>query len=210
MDHAFAQTSFFIGSTEFHWTRGGGPPVVLPRVQKQLSAGNFIPVSDSNRADFIIKIQCHSYYNGQTPYFYFALLDASLKVYSLKENKIIYSRDLHRIRGGGTALELADDRVYENASRIIADTLTRFMFDYTTGKPGPILKSYVKQIGEFPTYLQTVTTRMFLSLPMMHTARCRWPGAAPTPSITTTVTQGFSGSMSCVHWAFPLETLFYC
>jgi hypothetical protein len=139
MDHAFAQTSFFIGSTEFHWTRGGGPPVVLPRVQKQLSAGNFIPVSDSNRADFIIKIQCHSYYNGQTPYFYFALLDASLKVYSLKENKIIYSRDLHRIRGGGTALELADDRVYENASRIIADTLTRFMFDYTTGKPGPAI-----------------------------------------------------------------------
>jgi hypothetical protein len=182
-EHAFPQTSFFIRSSEFHWIRGTAPPVVQSKVRKQLSANNFTAVADSTMADFIISIKCHSYYNGQTPYFFFALLDASLKVSSSKDGKVLYNSDFRRLKGGGTTLELADDKVYANASQIIADTLTRFMFDYTTGKPGPVIQASAdfevmcdadKDIPEFPadrknTYVLIIANDAYSPLQM---ARC--------------------------------------
>ncbi|MCX6285968.1 MAG: caspase family protein [Bacteroidetes bacterium] len=137
VDQLFAQTSFFITGSEFHWTRGAVPPVVQPNISKQLAENNFRPVADSNRADLVIKVKCNSYFNGETPYFFFGALDATLKVYDKRNGKLVYSNDLKRIKGGGTTQELADEKVYTNASRIIADTLTRFLYSFTTGKPVP-------------------------------------------------------------------------
>lgn len=181
--HAPAQSSFFIMSSEFHWTRGNVPAVIMPKVCKKLAEDNFSLVADSARADFKIHIKCHSYYNGQTPYFFFALLDVTLNVYSPKESKLVYSRDLRRIRGGGTTLELADDRVYANAARIIADSLSRFMFEFTTGKPGPAIPPATdfevmceedKDIPEHPadrknTYVLIIANDAYSPL---QTARC--------------------------------------
>jgi len=137
---ASAQTNLYITSNEFHWTRGAVPPVIQPRISKQLSENNFHVVPDSNKADFIISVKSHSYANGETPYFFFALLDAQLSVHDKKDGRMLYNKDLNKIKGGGTSVELADEKVYLNASRIIADTLTRFMFMFTTGKPGPVSK----------------------------------------------------------------------
>ncbi|MCX6282616.1 MAG: caspase family protein [Bacteroidetes bacterium] len=135
--HAQAQTSVYITSSEFHWSRGAVPPVVQSKISRQLSENNFHPVTDSNNAELIIKVNCHSYYNGETPYFFFGALDASLRVYAKKSGNLLYSNDMKKIKGGGTTVELADDKVYANASRIISDTLTSFMYLYTTGKSVP-------------------------------------------------------------------------
>ncbi|MCX6282186.1 MAG: caspase family protein [Bacteroidetes bacterium] len=137
VDNARAQTSFFISSSEFHWTRGAVPPVILPRISRQFSENNFRQVQDSNQASMIIRVNCNSYFTGKTDYFYFAALDASLKVFDKRSGKQVYRNDLKRIKGGGTSIELADDKAYFNASQIIADTLTRFIYLYTTGKPAP-------------------------------------------------------------------------
>ncbi|MEI7491008.1 MAG: caspase family protein [Bacteroidota bacterium] len=135
--HARAQASFYIASSEFHWSRGAVPPVIQPKVSRHLSENNFHPAADSNNADLIIRIKCNSYYNGETPYFFFGALDASLKVYAKKTGALLYSRELKRIKGGGTTAQLADDKVYANASRILCDTLTGLLYLYTTGKPFP-------------------------------------------------------------------------
>ena len=133
-DDAFTQTTFYIASSEYHWTNRSAPPVIKPGIIKNLSENHFRLSADSNNADFIIRIKCNSYYNGQTPYFYFALLDANLSVTDKKKGKLIYANDLRRIKGGGTTLELADDKVYANASRVIADTLTHRIYYYMNGK----------------------------------------------------------------------------
>ena len=136
-DNARAQVTIYIASSEFHWSRGAVPPVIQPKVSRHLSENSFHPVTDSNDADLIIRIKCNSYYNGETPYFFFGALDASLKVYAKKTGVLLYTNELKRIKGGGTTTQLADDKVYANASRIICDTLTRFLNLHTTGKSGP-------------------------------------------------------------------------
>ena len=130
-----AQTTFYITGSEFHYTRGAVPLIVQEKTSRQLTENNFRHTPDSNMADLIIKVKCNSYLNGQAPYFFFAVLDANLKVVDKKKGKLVYSNDIRRIKGGGTSLELADDKVYANASQIIADTLTRFIYLYTTGRP---------------------------------------------------------------------------
>ena len=130
-----AQTTFYLTGSEFHWTRGAVPQIVQQKISKQLTENNFHNTPDSNTADLIIKIRCNSYQNGQTPYFFFAVLDANLKVYDKKKGKLVYSTDLRRIKGGGTSPDLADEKVYANASQIIADTLFRFIYFYKTGRP---------------------------------------------------------------------------
>jgi len=181
--HLHAQSSIFIRSSEFHWTRGNVPSVIMPKVSRKLAEDNFSLVADSSRADFKIHIKSHSYFNGQTPYFFFALLDATLKVYSSKDSTLVYSRELRRIRGGGTTIELADDRVYANAAKIIADSLSRFMFEFTTGKPGPaipfttdfeVMCEEDKDIPELPanrknTYVLIIANDAYSPL---QTARC--------------------------------------
>lgn len=134
-DYLDAQSAFYLTGSEFHWTRGAVPLIVQPKISIQLTENNFRVVADSSIANLIIRVKCNSYFDGQTPYFFFGALDASLKVYDTKKGKLVYSNDLKRIKGGGTTQELADDKVYANASQIIADTLIRFVYLYTTGKP---------------------------------------------------------------------------
>jgi hypothetical protein len=143
VNQALAQTSFYVSGSEFHWTRGAAPPFVQMKISRELTENNFRPSPDSNKADLIIKVKCNSYFNGQTPYFFFACLDASLNIYDRNKGKLIYSNDLRRIKGGSTSLELADEKVYANASQIIADTLLRFIYFYKTGKP---LTASAKQV----------------------------------------------------------------
>ncbi|MEI6883528.1 MAG: caspase family protein [Bacteroidota bacterium] len=131
---SFSQTTFYIASSEYHWTNRSVVPVIKQGMIKDLSENHFRLSADSNNADFIIRIKCNSYYNGQTPYFYFALLDANLSVTDKKNGKLIYANDLRRIKGGGTTVELADDKVYANATRIIADTLISRIYYYMNGK----------------------------------------------------------------------------
>jgi len=139
-DMASAQSTFYLTGTEYHWTRGSVPPVVQPKVMERLSANNLHSVSDSNYADLIIKIICISTFSGQTPLFFSGSLDANLKIYDKKKGTLVYSTLLRRIKGGGTSQDLADQKVYANAAQIIADTLSRFIFVYTTGKPYPIYR----------------------------------------------------------------------
>lgn len=134
-ESSFSQTTFFIAASEFHWTGGAVPAIMHPRISRQLSEHNFIPAADSNHADIMIRVKCQSYFNGQTPYFYFALLDASLRVTDKKTGKQIFSKDYKRIKGGGTTSELSDSKVYANASQIIADTLSRLIYYYVNGIP---------------------------------------------------------------------------
>ena len=138
IDNASAQSAFYLTGSEFHWTKGAAPLVVQPKIKARLSENKLRAVSDSNKADLIIRIACTSSPNGQTPLFYFGNLNASMKVYDKKKGTLVYSNEIRFIKGGGTSPQLADDKVYTNASQIIADTLTRFIFMYTTGKPYPI------------------------------------------------------------------------
>lgn len=132
-----AQPSFYISGNEFHWSRGAVPPVIQPKVAAQLSSGSFRIAEDSSSADFTIRIKCFSYYSHQTPYFYFGLLDANIRILDKKKSVTVYEKDIKKIKGGGTTVYLADDKVYANASQILADTVTRIMYMYTYGRPGP-------------------------------------------------------------------------
>ena len=136
-----AQNTFYISASEFHWSRGAVRPVIQQKISRQLIQNKFRSVADSNSADLIIRVKCNSYNNGQTPYFFFCLLDASLKVFDKTNGELIYSTDIRRIKGGGTSVELADEKVYANASQIIADTLTRFLCILTNRKPNSVSKS---------------------------------------------------------------------
>ena len=137
-DIASAQSTFYLSGSEFHWTKGSVQLIVQPKVRAKLSENKLRAVRDSNQADLLIKIVCISSPHGQTPLFYFGNLDASLKVFDKKKGALIYSNEIRKIKGGGTTPELADDKVYANASQIIADTLTRLIFMYTTGKSYPV------------------------------------------------------------------------
>ncbi len=148
LNRTSAQSSFYISGSEFHWTRGATPPVVQMKIGRELSENNFHPSPDSSKADLVIRVKCNSYFNGQTPYFFFACLDASLSVYDKNKGRLIYSNDIRRIKGGSTSLELADEKVYANASQIIADTLLRFIYFYKTGKQ---LTASAKQV-EFEAF----------------------------------------------------------
>ena len=136
----YSQNNIYISSYEFHWIKGAVPAVIQPVVSKQLSENNFHIVTDSNNADLVVKIRSNSYYHDKTPYFFFALLDAGLMVYDRKKHKQVYLNDILRIKGGGTTPGLADDKVYSNASHIIADTLAGFLYFYATGKPLRLIK----------------------------------------------------------------------
>jgi len=178
-----SQTTVFVTGSEFHWSRGAVSPVIQKTVIKQLTGNNYRIAADSNTADFILSIKCHSYYNGETPFFFFGLLDATLGVYDVKNARIVYANELKRIKGGSTTVELADDKVYANASRIIADTLTRFINILTKGqhsvvsKQSPEVESRCdadKDIPELPqnrqnTYVLIVANDAYSP---MQTARC--------------------------------------
>ncbi len=140
IQQATAQATFYLTGSEYHWTRGSAQPLVQQKVRAMLNENKLRSVSDSNKADLLIKIFCSSSYNGETPLFFFATLDATLKIYDKKKGAVVYTNEIRRIKGGGTTQALADDKVYANASQIIADTLARFVFMYTTGKPYPIYK----------------------------------------------------------------------
>lgn len=132
--HTTAQTKVYITGSEFHWTRGAVAQVVQPKIGRQLIENGFHIVSDSNSADYIIRVKCHSYANGQTQFFFFGLLDAKLWVYDKKNAGEVWFAELNRIKGGSPTPESADDKVYSNSARIIADTLTRYLYRRTTGK----------------------------------------------------------------------------
>lgn len=131
---AVAQKTFYINSSEFHWARGGLPLVIQPRLSRQLSDNSFIAVADSSKADYMIRIKSHSYYQGQTELFFFALLDANFSIYDKVNGRQIYSGEVKRIKGGGTSQDLADTKVFSNGAVIVADTITRFLYHHVTGK----------------------------------------------------------------------------
>jgi hypothetical protein len=139
-----AQKTIYVSSSEFHWTRGAMPPVIGPRVGELLKKNRFNVTADSNSADYTVRINSHSYYSGQTPYYYFGNLDATVLITDKIKNEVIFSKAFHKLKGGGTSLESADDKVYQNASFALADSIARFMTVFLTGSPfkAPAAKEY--------------------------------------------------------------------